>query len=77
MATPDLEATLKDWMGPAKAGRRLNVGPTRIRNLVKEGGLDAIRTDLGLLISPTSIERLMRERGGTDTPTNIEAEQIR
>jgi hypothetical protein len=58
----DLEMQLKGWPGPTKAGRRLNVCGARVRNLVREGRLAAIRTELGLLINPESLERLVRER---------------
>jgi hypothetical protein len=58
----DLERQLKDWTGPTRTGRRLKVGGQRVRNLVKDGRLDAIRTDLGLLIDPRSVERYEQER---------------
>jgi hypothetical protein len=60
-----LQKTLKPFLGPARAGRRFTppVGSVRVKDLVRAGRLDAIRTDLGLLIDPESIERYERERG--------------
>jgi hypothetical protein len=59
-----LQERLKPFLGPGRAGRRCTppVGSVRIKDLVKAGKLDAIRTDLGLLIDPESIERYERER---------------
>lgn len=63
----DIEQRLKDWPGPTKAGRRFNppVCGARVRHLVREGRLEAIRTGLGLLIDPESLERFLREREET------------
>jgi hypothetical protein len=60
----EIEEQLARFLGPTRAGRLLDppVSGARVKDLVRAGKLDAIKTDLGLLIDPGSIERLQQER---------------
>jgi hypothetical protein len=50
------------WITPALAGRILGVTPQRIRQLSNTGEIISIRTQLGRLIDPASVERLRTKR---------------
>ncbi|TAK32623.1 MAG: DNA-binding protein [Chloroflexota bacterium] len=50
------------WLTPAQAGTWLGVSAQRIRQLLDEGRLQGIRTPLGRLIDPESVETLARQR---------------
>ena len=52
------------WPRPVDAGRQLGVSAAQVKALVAKGRLDAIRTPLGRLIDPASVEREQRRRGG-------------
>jgi hypothetical protein len=58
----ELERFLENWRGTTRTGLRLGVGPQRVRDLVKEGKLVAIKTDVGMLVNWDSVEQLERER---------------
>ena len=60
----DVEAAGLDerWLAPHQAGRRLNVGTTRVGQLVTEGQLRAMQTPLGKLIDAKSVEALQQAR---------------
>jgi excisionase family DNA binding protein len=51
-----------DYLTPAEAGRALGLTSMRVRQLVAEGRLAAIRTPLGRLIERQSVEALRRKR---------------
>ena len=51
-----------DWLTPAVAARRLGLTTARVKQLEHEGRLSAIRTPLGRLLDPVSVERLLAER---------------
>ena len=51
-----------EWLTPARAAHILGVTPQRIRQLMRAGRLACIRTPLGRLADPTSVERLRAER---------------
>ncbi len=53
---------LEDMLLPSAAGRILDIGPARVKQLLDAGRLSAVRTPYGRLIDPTSVERLRRER---------------
>lgn len=55
-------ADIEKYLGSAEAGRLLGLGPSRIKALAYEGHLDYIKTTLGMLIEPNSIERLIEKR---------------
>jgi excisionase family DNA binding protein len=52
----------QDWLTPSQAGRRLDLSAERVRQLTAEGRLSFIRTPLGRLLDPASVERLAVER---------------
>jgi excisionase family DNA binding protein len=54
----------QDWLKPIEAGRQLGVTSTRVKQLIAEGKLDAVKTRLGRLIDPASVDREQRRRGG-------------
>ena len=51
-----------DWLTPAVAAQRLGLTTARVKQLEQEGRLTAIRTPLGRLLDPASVERLVSER---------------
>ena len=53
-----------EWPSPAQAAARLGVTPTRVRQLLDEGRIGCVRTNLGRLVNPADIERLAAERAG-------------
>ena len=53
---------LESWMSPATAARKLGVSPQWVQELVDTGKLRAIRTELGRLIDPASVDELSAER---------------
>ena len=61
MATGLLERG-QDYLGPAQAGRRLGVTPTRVKQLIKSGQLAATVTPLGHLLRREDVERLVAQR---------------
>ena len=62
-----------EWMTPGKAARALDVSPQWINKLIKEGRLRAVRTGLGHLIDPASVEALIKERCRKRERTTIAA----
>lgn len=50
------------WLMPAQAGRQLGIGPERVRQLIAEGRLRAVRTAAGRLVDPASVEELKTQR---------------
>jgi hypothetical protein len=50
------------WPSRLRASRELGLSPERITQLVASGRLDAIKTELGMLINPQSLAALRRER---------------
>lgn len=55
-------AEIGTYLRGADVGRMLGVGPTRAKELAREGQLEYIETALGLLIEPRSVERLIEKR---------------
>ena len=61
-ASADLQSR-ETWPTVSQAGRLLGCGPQRIRDLITQGRLTAIRGPLNFhLIDPESIAKLQRER---------------
>jgi excisionase family DNA binding protein len=54
--------SVADWPTTAQVARQLGVTPDRVRQLAKDGRLDSVRTGLGRLLDPASVERLVAER---------------
>ena len=52
------------WLTPAQAARRLEITPTRVRQLTAEGKLRFVATPLGRLIDPDSVDARAAERAG-------------
>lgn len=62
---PEIESTMKtDFNGitPKEASKRLDLTPTRIRQLMAEGKLAFTATPLGRLVDPESVEALRQRR---------------
>lgn len=55
---------IEQWLSPEQAGRRLGVSSQRIRQMIRQGVLTAVRTANGRLVEPESVERLAMERAG-------------
>lgn len=53
---------LGDLLSPAQAARILEVTPLRVRQLMAEGKLNYVRTPIGRLVDPDSLQNLRRER---------------
>jgi hypothetical protein len=53
---------LAQWISPGTAARTLNVSTKRVRQLVEEGRLISVTTELGRLIDPASVEQVRTER---------------
>ena len=56
------ELPWSSWLSPAQAGRVLGVTSQRVQDLVDSGRLVGVRTPLGRLVDPQSVERLVAER---------------
>ena len=52
------------WPRPVDAGRQLGVSAAQVKQLEARGQRRAVRTSLGRLIDPASVEALLRERQG-------------
>lgn len=52
----------QDWLAPVEAGKALGVTSARVRQLISAGQLEAVRTPLGRLVDPASVDALRRER---------------
>lgn len=48
----------------SETARKLEVSSARVRQLVREGKLEATETPLGKLYDPKEVERLAKEREG-------------
>lgn len=59
MLTETLPGT---WITPAQAARALVVTPCRVRQLLADGTLRHMKTPLGRLVDPASVEDLRRRR---------------
>jgi len=59
------EHDIATWIGRSEAARRLTVSVESVRQWVRAGRLRAIRTRLGMLIDPESVEALRVEREQT------------
>lgn len=55
-------AALAAWPTVRDASRRLDVSSVWVTHLLRSGNLRAVKTKLGWLIDPTSVDRLARER---------------
>jgi hypothetical protein len=53
---------ITDQLSPAQAARRLDVTPSRIRQMMETGALAYVRTPLGRLVDSAAVERLRLER---------------
>jgi excisionase family DNA binding protein len=53
-------SALMAFRTPTEAANELGKSKARIKQLIRDGQLQAIRTRLGFLISPASINRLQR-----------------
>ena len=56
------QETAATWLSPAQAGHLLGVSAERVRQLERLGRLAGIRTPLGRLLDPASVEALRAER---------------
>jgi hypothetical protein len=57
-----MSTQLQDWPSPSQVAVRIGITPQRVRQLLDEGRLLGVRTSLGHLIDPASVERLVAER---------------
>jgi excisionase family DNA binding protein len=53
---------LDRWLSPSEAARELGVSAGRVRQMVEEGKIPAIRTALGRLVDGDAVTSLARER---------------
>jgi hypothetical protein len=60
----EMQKEIAQYRAPTKAGRLFDppVSGQRVKDLVREGRISAIKTDLGWLIHVNSIEQFQRER---------------
>ena len=64
---PEIESTMKtdiNGITPKEAGKRLDLTPTRIRQLMAEGRLAFVWTPLRRLVDPDSVETIRQRREG-------------
>jgi excisionase family DNA binding protein len=55
-------AVIERYLSPSEAARELGISSERVRQLVREGRLAAVRTPLGRLISPEALAALAEQR---------------
>lgn len=63
---PNLAAST--WISPSRAANRAGVCGQTIRNWIALGRLPAVRTQLGHLVDPVALQRLIAERDGEPVP---------
>jgi excisionase family DNA binding protein len=56
---------LRRWLSTGAAAHRLGCSPQWIRELIHLGQLRAIRTSIGNLIDPASVDEYLDSRGGS------------
>jgi predicted site-specific integrase-resolvase len=55
--------SVKDFVAPSEAGRRLGVSAQRVRQLIDEGRLTAVVTPLGRIVPVADVEAEAKRRG--------------
>jgi len=51
-----------DFLTPSQAARRLDVTPSRVRQLLVDGSLPYVATPLGRLVEAKGVDKLVAER---------------
>jgi len=59
-----------EWLSTQQAAHRLNRSAALVRILTDRGTLRAVRTPLGRLIDPASVDELLQEREPTGSPAD-------
>ena len=57
------EVHVGDWLTKSQAAIRLGCSSATIANLIRNRQLRAVRTQLGVLIDPSDLSRVIAERG--------------
>jgi hypothetical protein len=60
---------IEKWLSRTRAARELGLSDQGVGNLMNQGKLNFIQTDLGRLVDPVDLQRLIKERAKKTTPS--------
>ena len=60
-----------DWLSSTQSAQRLGISSQRVRQLLDDGQLVAVRTSLGHLFDPASVEELVTARSRRLEPVGV------
>ena len=56
----------EEWLPPSVAARRVGVSPQTVRRLADGGQVRSVKTALGRLVDPVTLDELMASRNADD-----------